>query len=406
MRYSQRTAAALSVLLLAALRLPIGAAAKNVKSVNPIRASSRAQAPNARLGPVLTVPGEGGSIFGFDIDQHGTDGLLAIGRTIRTGNDDAAVDEFDQTTGEITKVVAKLTNSPNDFVMDGIFAGDVGLTDTEVAGSQGIVPMYEVLNPVTGGVFTGMWTPPIARDRVVGYAENQTTPTSVLFAIELNNADAPNLIVSNVAAGTFAPVIMLDPNDFGGGNQPQVAQDTVLNDAVLATSPDFGEVGGTVPPLIETINLSTGKTTNFNGFNNGPVGAGFVNGLAVDSNTHIACTTTQLNASVEFYNLVKHTGITVSLPNTNLEDEIAFGWTVAVDQVNKLFLVTQPNDSVTGIGSAMYVYNEQGSLVEAIHGFAFSFPGLALNPSLRIGYVSIQTDKGSPRLNQLQEFSY
>jgi hypothetical protein len=241
---------------------------------------------------------------------------------------------------------------------------------------------------------------------VEGYAENQTTSTSILFAIELTNNDVPDLLVSDIAAGTFAPVIHLNANDFALGAQPQVAQDAVLDDAVLATSPDFGEVGGTTPPLIELINLSSGKITKFNGFNNGPVGAGFVNGLAVDSNTHIACTTTQLNASVEFYNLVKHTGITVSLPNTNLEDEIAFGWTVAVDQVNKLFLVTQPNDSVTGIGSAMYVYNEQGSLVEAIHGFAFSFPGLALNPSLRIGYVSIQTDKGSPRLNQLQEFSY
>jgi hypothetical protein len=100
-------------------------------------------------------------------------------------------------------------------------------------------------------------------------------------------------------------------------------------------------------------------------------------------------------------------GVTVQLPNTNPEDQINSGEAVAVDEVNKLFLVTQPFDSVTGTGSAIYAYNEKGKLVEQIHGFTFSFPGIALNPSSRIGYVSIQIDNSSgPSLNQLQEFSY
>jgi hypothetical protein len=403
---SQLTAASLAVLLIGVLQLPTGAAAKSPNTpVRPVGPPSRARALNASpagaLGPILTVPGQGGTIFGFDLDQHGTDGLLAFGRTINDGNDDAVVDEFDQTTAKITKVVASLKNSQNDYVVDGIFAGDVALVDNEIAGINGIVPTYLVMNPLTGGLFTGTWTPPVARERVLGYAENQTTSTSILFAINLNNGDAPDLLVSNIAAGTFVPVIALNPNAFALGAQPQLAQDTVLNDAVLATSPDFGKVGvGTTPPLIEMINVSTGKTTHFNGFNNGPVGAGFVNGLAVDSNTHIACTTTELNASVEFYDLRTRTGITVSLPDTTLNDQIAAGWGIAVDQVNKLFLVTQPYDSVTGTGSAIYAYDEKGQLVEAIHGFSFSFPGIALNPSARIGYVT------GPALNQLRQFTY
>jgi len=410
MKRAERSAAVLSLLLLPALQSPSGAAANTAGAfVRSLGTASRTLPSDAKahgsLGPVLTV-GKGGTIFGFDIDQHGSDGLLAFENS---SDNRAEVDTFDQTTAKITKRVATLKNSQNDFVMEGIFSDDVGLVDEEIVGSSGFVTAedYNVLNPVTGGAFTGTWTPPIALERVEGYAENQITSTSILFAIELTNNDVPDLLVSDIAAGTFAPVIHLNANDFALGAQPQVAQDAVLDDAVLATSPDFGEVGGTTPPLIELINLSSGKITKFNGFNNGPVGAGFVNGLAVDSNTHIACTTTELNASVEFYDLKKRAGITVSLPNTNTNDQIAAGWSVAVDQVNKLFLVTQPFDSVTGTGSAIYAYDEKGKLVESIHGFTFSFPGLALNPSARIGYVSIESDNSSgPKLNQLQEFSY
>jgi hypothetical protein len=337
-----------------------------------------------KLGPILTVPGAGGTIFGFDIDQHGGD---------------AVVDEFDQASAKITKVIASLKNSPNDYVVDGIFGADVGLVDNEISRNGGIVPDYRVLDPVTGGAFTGSWMPPVARDRVLEYAENQTTSTSILFAIELDNGDAPNVIVSNIAAGTFAPVIRLDPNAFALGAQPQLAQDFILDDAVLASSPDFGRPGGTAP-LIETIDLSSHAIKKFNGFNNGPFGAGYVNGLAVDSNTHIACTTTELNSSVEFYDLQRQSGITVSLPDTTTGDQLNSGWSVAVDTVNRLFFVTQPFDSVTKTGSAIYAYNEHGNLIESIHGFAFSFPSIAINPSLRIGYVN------GPAANQLREFTY
>jgi len=384
---SMRLVAAACVTLVPLLALSASAAERHAPGTR------RAALAPGKLGPLLTVGTSAGAIFGFDVDQHGTDGLLAYGAL-----GDAQLDTFDQRTGKITKVVAEL-HSQNDYVANGIFAGDVGLADEELSGSHGITPDYQVLDPVSGGAITGSWTPPIERERVLGWAENQTTTTSLLFAIELNGGDAPDVLVSNVPANTFSRVIHLDPNAFALGAQPQLAQDWVLGDAVLATSPDFGRVGGTAP-LIETIDVTTGKIRKFNGFNNGPFGAGFVNGLAVDSNTHVACTTTELNSNVEFYDLKNETGITVSLPNTTPGDQINSGWSVAADPLHKLFLVTQPFDSVTGNGSAIYAYDETGHLVEQIHGFSFSFPSLALHPAQRSGYVS------GPALNQLQEFSY
>src|SRR5205823_826136 len=143
------------------------------------------------------------------------------------------------------------------------------------------------------------------------------------------------------------------------------------------------------PPLNTEVDLSTGRiTAQWNGLNNGPFGAGFVNGLAVDSRTGIACTTTELNAQVEFYDLAKETGVAVQLPGTGDGDQLNSGAAVASDPVNKLFLVADPVFAPTG-DSAIVVYDEQGGLVEAISGFNFSNPfsvvpvRVAVHPKLR-----------------------
>src|SRR5581483_11189989 len=223
---------------------------------------------------------------------------------------------------------------------------------------------------------------PIADIDVQEGAENQATSTAVLFAIELKNQDNPDLLVSNVAANTFSNVIHLDPNLFGGANGPQLGQYTAANEAVFALSPDGGAVGG-VPPVNVLINLQSGSQTKFNGYNNGPFHAGFVNGLAVDPNTGIAATTTELNAQVEFYDLNKKTGIAaVQLPCTGSSSQSNSGAGIAVDPVHKLFLVPDPFYCSGSQGSALLIYDEQGNLVETITGFAFAIaePAPALNP--------------------------
>ena len=48
----------------------------------------------------------GGLIFGFDIDSAGTEGLLAEAVENNDGTIHAALETFDQTTGEITAATA------------------------------------------------------------------------------------------------------------------------------------------------------------------------------------------------------------------------------------------------------------------------------------------------------------
>jgi hypothetical protein len=355
------------------------------------------------LGNLLSTQ-DGGQIFGFDINQSGADGVLASAQTISSSGDLlVSMETFDQNTGKITKLFAKYSGKRNSYGVDGIFTGDVALVTHYITpkGTIFATRKYEVMNPVTAEKFTGKWTPPIKDIDVLQSGVNQSTTTSVLFAIELKNQDLPDLIVSDIAANTFSNVIHLDPNLFGGGNGPQLAQYTSANKAVLALSPDGGRVGGAAPINV-LVDLKTGKTTQFTGLNEGPFGSGFVNGLAVDPNTGIAATTTELNAQVEFYDLKKQAGLAVQLPCTGPASQSNSGAGIAADPVNKLFLVTDPTYCSGSQGSALVVYDEHGNLVETITGFKFAIaePPPVLNPSKRMGWAF------GPSFSQLQQFFY
>jgi len=358
------------------------------------------------LGKVLTTS-DSGQIFGFDIDQAGTDGVLASAQTIDDQGDvKVSMQTFDQDTGAITNTFAKYTGLRNEYGVDGIYAGDVALVTHYVTpkGSIYAKRLFEVMNPVTANAFTGAWTPPIADLDIQQAAENQTTSTAVLFAIELKHQDKPVLIASDIARNTFANVIKLDPNLFGVADGPQLGQFTAANEAVIALTPDAGAVHGE-PPLNVLVNLQSGKITQFNGYNLGPYHAGGVNGLAVDPNTGVAATTTELNAQVEFYDLTKKTGIAaVQLPCTGDTDELNNGSGIAMDPINKLFLVTETYYCGTTQNGAIMVYDETGTLIETITGFHFVIgePPPALNPGKRMGWAF----GGPGGVSQLQQFFY
>lgn len=344
------------------------------------------------LGKVLTTK-NGGQVFGFDVNRNGTDGVLA------TVTD---VEIFDQTTGKITATFKVNRPRRTQYKVDGIFNGDVALVTRYVTPKGKIFAKrsYSVMKPVTANKFTGPWTPPAQID-VEQVGVNQTTSTSALFAIELQNQDLPDVIVTNLATNTVSKVFHLDPNLFVGGNIPQFAQDSAANQGVIALSPDGGRVGG-FPPINVLLDLSTGKETKFSGFNGGPYGSGYVNGLAVDSTTHVAATTTELNAQVEFYDLTKQIGITnVQLPCTGSASQLNSGAGIANDPVNGLFLVTDPQYACSG-GSALVVYDEKGNDVETITGFKFAIgePPPVINPTTRTGWAF------GPGFNQLQQFTY
>jgi hypothetical protein len=363
--------------------------------LNPLKSMSQPASGvvHHAVGLGKTLSSNGGQIFGFDIDRNGNDGALATATNVET---------FDQDSGAILKTFPKSPPSGTSYNFDAIVTGDVGLVTRDVMpkGSIFAKRFYDLMDPITGR-FTGKWTPPIKDIEVEAAGPNQTTGATAIFAIELKKHDIPDLFESNVAKNEFGKIFHLDPRTFSLGDLPQLAQDTATNEAVIATSPDGGRVQGAAPINV-LVNLKTGKQTQFTGLNNGVFGAGFVNGLAVDSSTGIAATTTELNAQVEFYNLAKQTGVAAQLPCTGDTSQGNSGAGIANDPVNGLFLVTDPSYCSGSQGSAIVVYDEKGNLVETITGFKFALgeAAPAINPSKRMGWTF------GPGFNQLQQFFY
>jgi hypothetical protein len=347
------------------------------------------------LGKLLTTSG-GGQVFGYDIDRSGNFGMLATANNIQ---------EFDQTTGAVLKVFPARTPQNTTYGFNGIFNKDAGLVVryVEPRGSLNAIRHYDMVGPFTAGGFTGAWTPPV-RDIDIQTAGSQDQSKTVVLAFERGpQRNGIDLFSSNVAANTFSQVFRLDPNTFCECFGLQLGAFLAANQAVIALSPDGGTVGGRAP-INYVIDLTTGHISQFNGFNNGPFHAGFVNGMAMDPATGVEATTTELNAQVEFYNVATHTGITaVQLPCTGSADQLNSGAGIGFDPVNKLFLVSDPAYACdNGQDGAVVVYDEAGNLVESIPGFKFFIaePGAVVNPNTRVGWMF------GPGFGNLQQFFY
>ena len=132
-------------------------------------------------------------------------------------------------------------------------------------------------------------------------------------------------------------------------------------------------------PEFGLVDLVSGKASYFTG-----LGLGYINGIAVDSEDGIACTTTNNDGNVEFYDLKTQTGFAEDLPGgaTGLQA----GQDVEYDPIHKLFLVGQPI-STTGPGSSIQVYDPQGNLVESVNNLSFA-GYIALNPKIRGGFLA------------------
>ena len=363
-------------------------------------------APNPSIGPngVLVHSKFGGQIFGFDIDQNGTEGLLAESKTLSNGNVLAAVETFDQATGTILHVIDLTlpSHSQDDFVTLGVVGNSVGLYEHEhVSGLFVSRRTFNTMNPLSSNRITGMWTPPIGSQHIImptGVSRSQGVPNVAVFAYDNSGNFIPWVFSSNVANNTFGPVVHItDSNNFGSV-PPPMGYDSVTNQAILG--------GGTGAfgrrPVIGVVNLTAGGFSEFEG-----IGFGFVNGLAVDSADGIFCTTTEDDAGVEFYNLSTQNGIVVTLPGSGGQ-QFYSGADVEFDSIHKLFLIAQPNSSSAPSGSTIYVYDIHGNLQETLNGFSFSntfnvIPAhIALHPSLRSGYV----DGPDSGVTEIQGFSY
>jgi hypothetical protein len=373
----------------------------------------RAQVADARRGDTREIGGGsifvtskfGGSIFGFDIDQNGTEGVFSEGKTLPNGNTLAAVETFNQATGKIVKVVKKSDNSLDDFVTHGIVGTSIGLVEHQIVPQLYITKrVYEELNPLDDNKFTGKWKTPLTKDDIIiGVSRNQGFPTTAVFAFE-NGQFTSFVFAANLAAKTVGPIVNLSDQIFGFNYSPVMAYDTVTNQAVIASS--TGAVGGPAPQ-IALANLTTGEVTEFTGVWEPPYGPGSVNGIAVDSEDGIAVTATELEGNITFYDLSKQTGFLVALPDPG---QVTSGTDVEFDPVHKLFFVAQ-QVSGTASGSSIQVYDTKGNFVESLNGFNFSDTSsvigtyIALNPSNRSGFVNSAGPQGTQG-DALQSFTY
>lgn len=356
-------------------------------------------------GSIFVISKFGGSIFGFDIDQNGTEGVFSEGQTLPNGNTLAAVETFDQATGKIVKVVKKTDNSLDDFVTHGIVGTSIGLVEHQIVPQLYISKrVYKELNPLDANKFTGKWKTPLTKDDIIiGVSRDQGFPTTAVFAFK-NGQFTSFVFAANLAAKTIGPIVNLTDQIFGFNYSPMMAYDTVTNQAVIASS--TGAVGGPAPQ-IALANLTTGKVTQFTGVPEPPLGPGSVNGIAVDSQDGIAVTATELNGNITFYDLATQTGFLVALPDAG---QLTSGTDVEFDPVHKLFFVAQ-QVSGTASGSSIQVYDTKGNFVESLNGFNFSDDSsvigtyIALNPSNRSGFVNSAGPKGTQG-DALQSFTY
>ena len=365
-----------------------------ISSIFP--STANAQSAETPASPVIVNTKFGGQIFGFDIDQNGTEGILSEAQTLSNGNVLAAVETFDQKTGKILAVLAK-TDTQDDFVTLGVAGTSVGLVEHEhVIKFLDVQRTFGVVNPLSANKATGRWTPPIGKTHLLNQvSRNQGTTNNAVFAIDNSGNFVPWVFSSNVAANTFGPIVKITDSFNFGSVPPPMAYNTVTNEAVLGGGDGcFGCL-----PVIGIADLAKATFTEFTG-----IGFGFVNGIAVDSADNIACTTTEDDASVEFYDLATQTGFTVVLPNSGSQ-QIFSGADVEYDSAHKVFFVAQPVSS-SASGSSIYIYDTKGVLQKTLNGFNFSNASsvipvhIALNPKTRTGFVD------GPSANQMQGFSY
>jgi hypothetical protein len=337
----------------------------------------------------------GGFILGYDIDQTGKEGVLAESFALPGLKQNVAVETFDQKTGKIIKIVIQQMDTKNDFVSLGIVGSSVALLEFEhVTNLYVDGRKYGTINPVDSNKIGPAWTPPLTTDDIISsVSEDQgQANTAIMFFDNTGNTFNSWVFSSNVAANTFGTPIEITNSVFNFDNPPVMAYDSATNQAVLGGS--NGCFGCTTE--IGLVDLATGAQSSFEG-----LGFGFINGIAVDPATGIACTTTEDDFSVEFYNLATQTGTIVQIPGAN--DQSQSGQDVQFDPIHKWFLVGQEFSSTAPSGSSIQVFDEQGNYIESVNGL--SLPAspvlIALHPSSRAGYVLV-----TPALTQLQQFRY
>jgi hypothetical protein len=362
------------------------------------------------LGPIVQSA-FGGEIFGWDIDQNGTDGLLTETVTEQDGSVINAIETFDESTGKITKVVQKVhrINADVEPVVDAIAGSDVGIVDVERESTRKALTRndrFDVLSPVSGEKITARSKPHQTIGMVPDFVtNNQASPSQIMTAFyrDKHGDDSVGMYTYDTLRNAWGNRIDFPSRFLFQNDEPNYAAvDSATNEAAIGYL-QRSRYNPHESATFYIVDSATGKhLRSFTG-----VGFGFPNGMAIDPSTGTMCTTTTGDMDVEFYNLATGKGKAVQIPVLFGGGAETNGAAVASDPIHHLFLVAQLNSTFSSNGgSTVIVYDEHGKLIEYINGFEFLdrfsvvVPHLAVNPANRAGYVN------GPNPDQLQEFTY
>ena len=349
--------------------------------------------PPALAAPPSVQSGLGGTILGYDVDANGTLGILSEYVSHGDGTNDVAVETFDLATGAIVKFVREKDSTRDDFVALGVVGG-AGLVETEHVGDLFVEKRtYNIVDPLTKGKFTGRWTPPLhsKKDIISDVSPSLVSSDTAIMGFVNGGSSPTYLYTTDVAANTFGPVIKVRDDLLAFNNSPVMGFDGAHGQAIIGTSKGCPDCGSE----LFSVDLTAGTVKHL-----ATLGLGFVNGIAVDEADGIVCTTTEIDFSVEFYNIATHHFVHKTIQGAT--SQANSGTAVAYDPVAGLFFLGQPFSS-TGPDSSIQIYDKDGNFVKSVNNLHLptSPARIAVVPGMRTGFVQSAVD-GS----QLQVFTY
>jgi hypothetical protein len=355
-----------------------------------LAASAATTAASQARGSIIVHSALGGTIIGYDVDQNGTEGVLSEYVVLQGAGFEIAIETFDQKTGKV-KIIRKI-QSTGDFITLGVVGTSIALVERQFANPYVYKTTYDTLDPLDANKITGHWTPNLRKidNHIQGVSESQGSSSTAVLGVNFKTFES-FVFGANVATNVSGPITRLTDDVFGYSNYPVVALDTATSQAVVAAAG-----AGLTTPELAIVDLVNGGFTEFAG-----LGQGEVNGIAVDSDDGIACTTTQNDFNIEFYDIAKETGFNEILKGAT--SDLNSGANVQFDPVNKLFLIDQQVCAGSEIGSCIQVYDTQGNWIEATSPISGSFGHIAFNPNTRTGFLWL--NDGS-KFDELESFAY
>lgn len=343
--------------------------------------------------PVIVHAAFGGQILGYDVDQNGSEGMLS--EWILSGNGDQiiiAIETFDQKTGKV-RIVKKIEQPDyaGDFITLGVLGTSIGVVERQYSDPYIYKTTYDLLDPLDGNKISGQWKPGLREidNHIQEMSESQGSSTTAVLGVRLKTEES-FVFGADVATNTSGPITRLTDNAFGYSNYPLMAFDTITGQAVVAA----GGGGLTGTTEVGIVDVAKGGYREFSG-----LGVGEVNGIAVDSADGIACTATEADWNIQFYDIATESGFEETIQGGT--SDLNSGADVEFDPVNKLFLIDQQVCGGQEENSCIQIYDTSGNWVETANGNGFSH--MALNPNTRTGFLELNDND---KFDELQSFTY